>query len=316
MNAVILAVILTVVQAGSPVPRTTANPQTGTAQNVKQNAETKQTPTNNAPASATINPIRANEIAPVAQTNTAKDVPQQDAQQSVRVVELPPVSVASSRLEYAGLFATLALVVAGFWGIKIAIRTVKAADKAAQAALLNAQAVIYTERPWLIVEDLGGNPRIFKPNFVTNDLPPTIIDDHADCAFYVKNYGRTPAVVVAQKSELQISYSRKTPLKSTFFENIEPIDPYVFPQDTARMELARLASNLTSTIKVQMDNDVTFLWLCGYIRYRDSVPQAKVVEYETRFCYVYHEGKGGNPVWITGPAQYNSASQHESQETT
>jgi hypothetical protein len=102
----------------------------------------------------------------------------------------------------------------------------------------------------------------------------------------IRNYGRTPAIVVAQKAELQISRHGLKPPTPAFFDSSDPITPYVFPQDIAHPMLAQLATNITSDDRALMDNQAIFVWLCGYIRYKDSVPRKDAIEYETRFCYV------------------------------
>jgi len=184
---------------------------------------------------------------------------------------------------------------------------------AAEAALLNAQAVIYTERPWLILEQLKTKPGIGDLSFVFDDFPPTDRYKHTDCLFYIKNYGRTPAIVIAQKEELQMGNHGLRPPNPTFFDNPELVAPYVFPQAISRPKLATLALKISLNTKTLIDAGATFVWLCGYVRYRDSVPQDAVVEYETRFCYVYQSR--GEVFWAVGPAEYNRTSQYQPQKT-
>lgn len=219
------------------------------------------------------------------------------------------------------LLGTWILVIAAGIGIWYTIRTLrllsistKAAKKAADSAWLNAQAVIYTERPWLIVEQSEITPRIADLNTVFNDLPPTDRDKHTDCIFWIKNYGRTPAIVVAQKTELQIGNHGLKPPDPAFFDNFGPITPYVFPQDTTHPQIATLAATITQADRVLIKIQTKFVWLCGYIRYKDSVPRPDAITYETRFCYVWWNNDVASG-WTIGPERYNSHTEHQPQQT-
>jgi len=65
--------------------------------------------------------------------------------------------------------------------------------KAAQATLLNAQALIASERAWLLTERIA-MPASFETGAVQKS---------ASAIHNLRNYGRTPAIVLAERSELQ-----------------------------------------------------------------------------------------------------------------
>jgi hypothetical protein len=112
--------------------------------------------------------------------------------------------------------------------------------------------------------------------------------------------------VIAQKAELQVGTHGLRPPNVGIFDIPAPITPYVFPQGISQPELALLAATITHDIKASIDKRVNFVWLCGFIRYRDSVPREVPTEYMTRFCYVYSES-GGEATWSLGPGEYNQA---------
>ena len=56
---------------------------------------------------------------------------------------------------------------------------------AAEAALLNARAIINSERPWIVVTDVSTNSQVA-------------------CDFEASNYGRTPAEIVSQHTAYKI----------------------------------------------------------------------------------------------------------------
>ena len=125
----------------------------------------------------------------------------QDAsQRTVTVNSRPSISVTRDWVDFVALTFSGVLMVAGVWGIVVALRTLKMvkrqademmkqaalmkeqtaiAEKAANAALLNAQAVINAERPWLL---------IYPSRSGTGH--------HSSFTFKAVNRGRSPAEVI------------------------------------------------------------------------------------------------------------------------
>ena len=306
MNAIVLAVLLAVVQASPPVPRQTADNAAAGSQHVQQNTQNDQSQTNTQSAPTLQNQAKQDQGE---RQNPADD----NAQKTVVIPEEAAVPKGSiDRWRHLDTIFTGLLVLIGAIGIYWAIKTVKATEVAARAALLNAQAVIYTERPWLLIEQKEIKPRI-ELEFVITDLPPTDRDKHTTCVFWIKNYGRTPAIVVAQKAELQIgTHGLKLPAPA-FFDSSDPIIPYIFPQDITNPQFATLAATLTTADKVLIKTQTKFVWLCGYIRYKDAVPRTDTITYETRFCYVWWENDAASG-WMIGPELYNKSNDHPPQK--
>lgn len=66
------------------------------------------------------------------------------------------------------------------------------------------------------------------------------------CIFYVKNYGKTFARMLAWRYELQISNSPDIPHDVTVYDmaNLPTFSPDVIPQDASAAQEARLVSDL------------------------------------------------------------------------
>jgi len=98
--------------------------------------------------------------------NPASHTSQTGSPDTIRIVSAPELSIAR---DSAAFFVSLLLAVTGIVGIIVAICTLRtiarqttATENSADAALLNAKALINAERPWLLV-DIGpdeSNPRI------------------------------------------------------------------------------------------------------------------------------------------------------------
>jgi hypothetical protein len=193
MRLLLFPVLLAIIQA---VPQTaTATPQV--------HVDTKKSsamPSREAPAS----------LQKPANPNSDQD---QNKEQSIKVHELPSVSVARDRFDWIVLFSTLALVIIGAIGVIAAFRTLEglktqtghiarqalsmrrqtthlknsviAAKDGVEAALLNARAVIDSERPWIEIE-LG--PIESEPLGKTES---TLFN----CSIRIKNHGRTVALI-------------------------------------------------------------------------------------------------------------------------
>jgi len=93
-------------------------------------------------------------------SDRAKDS-DQNRNSSVSVVSVPdkiPVEPVRDRIDYVVLACTVILAIAGIIGVPIALKTLRTINRhsehlqdLAKAALLNAQAAINSERPWLVV---------------------------------------------------------------------------------------------------------------------------------------------------------------------
>ncbi len=190
-------------------------------------------------------------------------------------------------------YATWALVIVGFGGIVYAARTLGAikqeeigVKKIADAALLNAQAVINAERAWMAV------------------TVETSSRDDSFCFFSCLNQGRTPAKIVGGSStHVFIEKPDDLPVppkyvgifampENTFIVNRDSfrIPPEFDPDDIInRSDKGELVKNRAE-----------FLIFYGRILYEDVFVGAKVI-HETGWCYAYFPDKGFT---ACGPAEY------------
>lgn len=133
----------------------------------------------------------------------------QGAEKTVRVVELPTVSVQHDWLDYIAIGCTALLVIIGYFGVRYAKRTladikrqadtmeaqaadarasaadsrvaaqasIEIAKKAADAALLHAKSLVRAERPWIVITVESDGPNVFH--------------------FKATNRGKTPAKIIS-----------------------------------------------------------------------------------------------------------------------
>jgi hypothetical protein len=117
-----LAVLLTIIQAPSPVPRKTADSTTGARQHVKNQ------PTHNKPPAPASSPA-INADAPGSDKTQDDGIRAENTEQPIRVTELPPVSVRPAKRDWADwgywVFSGLLVVVGGLQ-IWLLFRTLRA----------------------------------------------------------------------------------------------------------------------------------------------------------------------------------------------
>ena len=146
MKALVFAVLLTVMQAAPPVPRKAAD--NNAAKEKKQ-------------AAAPTQPI----------VNSVASEPNENNSRPIIIRELPPVTIATDWWNKGYVIFTGALVLFGGVGVWVAFR-------AAQAAKISADAIINSERAWVLVE----TARIRPVYYQTSAISPV-----------VKNFGKTIA---------------------------------------------------------------------------------------------------------------------------
>jgi hypothetical protein len=139
----LFAMLLMVTQAPVPVPRQTSDSGATSTQHPKKTANSGQQPALAAPA-VTL-PKESN--TPTLKPDTDQQKPN-DAQQSVTVSKLPPVTIARNGIDW-GVISNYLLVAVGIGGIVVAIRTLKkveqqtaATEKAAIATQKSARATM------------------------------------------------------------------------------------------------------------------------------------------------------------------------------
>lgn len=182
-----------------------------------------------------------------------------------------------------------------------------AAEKAANAARMNAEAIIKSGRPWLLVADL--RTPYLKP-IEDNFMNPRA----THCLFFAKNYGNTPAKIVAHRFELQIGDNPVRPPEgdrvfkisaNPHFEAIIPPGPVPVPWEAQFFPDGFIRSEQLEDVTKQSK----FLWLCGAVIYIDTFETEPRREYRSTFCYLYEtRTNADSPFWaLTGPPEYNEA---------
>jgi hypothetical protein len=192
------------------------------------------------------------------------------------------------------------------WQSWEARKAAEASREAANAALHQANHMVTSERAWLVLE------RIDMPHLVPLEETPHTQQRFAHCIFWIKNYGITPARVLAVWSEIRINRSiQEPPGSAPEYSRTSPIEEtYVFPPSKEQPYEARLMPNgiIRRAERDAIRYGSEFLWLRGCIKYCDVLSPDISKQHETWFCYRY-ETRTNNPTpfWQPGPTKYNKA---------
>lgn len=194
--------------------------------------------------------------------------------------------------------AAWVLVIAAGIGLCATFRTLKvikkqttATEEDAKAALLNAKAIINTERPWLVVT-WGSKP----------DWPGSFL-------FGCKNRGNTPAKIVSMSAKhLFIDKPENLPLPPDYSSAITMPDlPFKIGGDELDIGNGLNARSIiiSSQKEESVRNTREFLVYYGNVVYKDTFFPDSPTEgfHETRWCFVYQAA--GNSLKRSGPEEYN-----------
>ena len=180
---------------------------------------------------------------------------------------------------------TIALVIVGLIGIGLALRTVKATETTAKAALLNAKALIKSERAWVMV-DIEWQHGVSKVINFDSAIGSSI---RVKCI--CKNEGNAPAWVLQKRCWL------------TFVNQIPEVPDFRFmdifdrePQSLAKNQFTEYKLNPASNGQSCPTNTLIFY---GFVTYKDTFG----VDRETRFGYIVT--KIGGLSRIPDRPQYN-----------
>jgi hypothetical protein len=223
------------------------------------------------------------------------------------------------------------LVAAGFGAIIAAIYTLiairrqadiveeqtTATEKSVDAALLNTEAVINSERPWLCIP-MGEEFSKIEPPILVERLPGEVRRSY--CVVWFKNFGRSPARIVEQKAWLIIGSEPETIPDPKAYESDEDSvkEDYIFPPSETIPVQATFKTDGCITTQEKEDvlkTKVRYLWLCGFCKYTDTFERKSPPIHESRFCYrwisdaiSYEDRDIRKNFWImAGPREYNRA---------
>lgn len=195
---------------------------------------------------------------------------------------------------------TCALVVVGAVATVTALRTLKGLEeqtgiskRAADAAFLNAQAMINAERPWIVVT--------------------AEIRTSGDLVLLATNAGRTPAEVLAHPTKCEMENSvDDLPVPAEYGLEILVHRKLLLPQE--EHEIYRYPLGIIMSENVQMLAEIAesrkrFV-VYGKVRYLDVLAETNRNPYlipdsshETRFCYWYNPAL--SKMLVGGPEGYN-----------
>jgi hypothetical protein len=248
----------------------------------------------------------------------ADATPGADAAGGVRDFAPPRVTVANApstpgiwslheRILWA---AILVLVVLGYAGILLAYSLLKKIERqtayaesaansaaaSAQAALLNAQAIVHSERPWILITV---EPSRSKENSFT---------------VMATNRGRTPGRITATAEQAMIAVDEKYLPIPPEYDREDPKAPLV-PIILVPGESTPIKSFCREDVKPLCDSEERFrrietweekIYLYGNVVYMDLISASGNPAYETNWCCWYIHGRQNSGLVIAGPPEYNS----------
>jgi hypothetical protein len=201
---------------------------------------------------------------------------------------------------------------------ELAASQAAAARQSADLALLNTNAVVHGQRPWLLIETQnGGYARIDAPNLLSPE--PGLVHRSA-CNYWLKNSGTSPARTVKVKAILISNAPQTIPTEDEVFGvEYEREGDFTSPQGESVFGGSFLPPNgLLSAVEIAaiMQTHTRWLYLCGHVKYMDTFERKNNPTYQTNFCYrwvsnpteVSIYGASGAFWMMVGPISYNRAS--------
>lgn len=205
--------------------------------------------------------------------------------------------------------ANLVLAIVGYAGVVLAVSTLKkierstrateavaeAATRSAEAALLTAQAIIESGRPWILIS--------VKPSrTIENSF--TVI---------ATNRGRSPAKIIAAAEQIMIAIDEAHLPAAPEYRSEEP-DAMFVPIILLPGESTTIRSFGRDDVRGLCDSDETFrkvenweekVYIYGKILYLDMIASAGQQTHMSAWCCWYIHGRQNSSLVIAGPPQYN-----------
>jgi type II secretory pathway pseudopilin PulG len=228
----------------------------------------------------------------------------------ITVANPPPTPLAWALHDKITWAATVVLAILGYVGILLALSLLKKIDRqtgyaetaaeaaaaSAQAALLNAQALIHSERPWVLMT-------VEPSRSVENSF--TVM---------ATNRGRTPARIIATTNGSKIAIDEKhLPSTPEYKEQKTdaPLTPIILlPGESTPIEpfcrddVRGLCDSEERYRRIETWEERVFLY--GKVTYRDLIAPADSQLHETNWCCWYIHGRQNSGLVIAGPPEYNS----------
>jgi hypothetical protein len=182
---------------------------------------------------------------------------------------------------------SLALVIVGAWGVRVAVvtlrkieRQTKATEDAATAALMQADHIITSERAWIAIKSTMDG---YVPNAT----------DTFEYKWVIRNTGNTPARIM--ETQCRYDLVRAIDLTSLPPEPQYPasivLNGFLLPPGDSADYLTYLVSSNTSEVVTRLEegelntirSGIYNLRVFGYVKYLDAFEK----ERESRFCEYY-----------------------------
>lgn len=293
MRVIASAVLLAIMQTLPPVPRKAADNAAGSRQHIENQSSPQK-----APSPSSSSPINAE----AANRNKAKgdSIRAEDAEQPIRITELPPVSVRPAKRDWADwgywVFSGLLVIVGGFQ-VWLLLRTLRAIGR--QADLMETQttaSAVASAAAMKSAEAAKENVEVFiskERARLRLELEPLKLETPGEFAIQevrhkVVIHGSTPALIVDSGSFAYVSDSEQPsrdqgvlPPMLGYHDNV--MLPTAAPI-TGTTFLHQKWEKLTETEITAIQNDKLFVHFCGFIKYKDAFDR----ERETRFTYLWH----------------------------
>ena len=289
--SVLAVVTLLLCAAPYQFAQATDEPATTQPKSSTANPSTKTTPSTGAPGGNDCNGTPCDEVQP-------------------RVFAMsPPASTTWTLHEKISWGAYVLLAGLGYVGIMLAVSTLRkierhtyaagiaaeAAAEAAHAALLNAQAIIHSERPWILI---SVEPSAEKLNSFT---------------VIATNRGRTPASIIAKTEQTKIAIDEHAlPAFPEYdFQAPVPFIPRILVpgestpiKSIGREDLLELCGSEESFKRIENWEEKFFIY--GKVVYRDLIAAVDDQSHETNWCCWYIRGRQMDGLVIAGPSTYNA----------
>jgi len=227
----------------------------------------------------------------------------------ISVSNPPPVAESWPTRDRITWAANVVLAIVSYGAIILAVSTLKkierntratetlamAAADSAQAALLNAQAVIDAGRPWMLIS-------VEPSRSVLN-------------SFVIKatNRGRCPANVIDSMERIMIAPDESQLPQTPEFENQESNPPFVpiilLPGESTtlksfgRDDVKGICESEEIARRIENWEDKVFIY--GKVLYRELIESADKPVHETSWCCWYIHGRQKSGLVIAGAPEYN-----------
>lgn len=306
MRTLIVAVVLAIAQASGPAPRAATHVKNAHSENRNSAAKPNEPPT---PAVIPANPQQS--------TNSAGDTQADTSHKEDKsvLVTVAPVDVNKDRWDKVYIIASIIIVVATLVLAVTAWIQTSTARNTAEAARLSAQAVIDSQRAWVMA-----TPAILTPplKFVREYGDGIkMMDEGVINQFYVffRNCGPTPAKILQTcASYIMIDSLSELPPVPRYPEVPRRTGIFLFNRkdesgkDEKIGQLARLGPTLHEKDVEAIRGRKKFLYGYGFVSYEDAFGKP----HTTKFGYVYNFPTPDEPPMNgflpAGPPSYNEAS--------